>query len=95
MSHQQLIPTQIVIPQAIQILPTAQILALLQPNREKDYHEKENIVIKENVLNDETFEAMKETELLKNCSNRRNVYTDVDKMIRDILEESIGENDEK
>ena len=44
---------------------------------------------------DETFEAMKETELLKNCSNRRNVYTDVDKMIRDILEESIGENDEK
>ena len=43
MSHQQLIPTQIVIPQAIQILPTAQILALLQPNREKDYHEKENI----------------------------------------------------
>ncbi len=56
---------------------------------------KENIVMKENVLNDETFEAMKETELLKNCSNRRNVYTDVDKMIRDILEESIGENDEK
>ena len=56
---------------------------------------KENIVMKEKVLNDETFEAMKETELLKNCSNRRNVYTDVDKMIRDILEESIGENDEK
>jgi|GEM_PF-5622165 hypothetical protein len=26
---------------------------------------KENIVMKENVLNDETFEAMKETELLK------------------------------
>lgn len=51
--------------------------------------------MKENVLNDETFEAMKETELLKNCSNRGNVYTDVDKMIRDILEESIGENDEK
>lgn len=51
--------------------------------------------MKENVLNDETFEARKETELLKNCSNRRNVYTDVDKMIRDILEESIGENDEK
>ena len=56
---------------------------------------KGNIVMKEKVLNDETFEAMKETELLKNCSNRRNVYTDVDKMIRDILEESIGENDEK
>ncbi len=56
---------------------------------------KENIVMKENVLNDETFEAMKETELLKNFSNRRNVYTDVDKMIRDILEESIGEDDEK
>ncbi|CAD0143965.1 protein of unknown function [Streptococcus thermophilus] len=45
MSHQQLTPTQIVVPQAIQTLPTAQILALLQPNREKDYHEKENIVI--------------------------------------------------